>query len=249
MSKRLSKMPPTIYHLTETTAALLTFCTLLENGYVIHKTIYTHIAFVGAPNVTMDHDSDVIMDAMASQITRRLECVLNRLLRRSSMKTSKFHVTVFSGGNPPMTGELFPNSENVCIWWRHDWGIRGWGGVGGGVGIGALHNKVSCKASWHILKLLYVDNNEDKFHRIFTFVCNMGDEVSYSMEYGIAKKMSHHIFVQKFYPSASFSILTNTHVAVDIYRVRVEHRWHLINELKAHNFIFIKTTRSKLILI
>ena len=111
--------------------------------------------------------------------------------------------------------------------WLGDSGV----GVGGGVGIGALHNTVSCKASWHILKLLYVYNNQDKFHRIFTFVCYMGDEVSYSMAYGIAKKMSHHIFVQKFYPSASFSILTNTHVAVDIYRVRVEHRWHLINHI------------------
>ena len=49
-------------------------------------------------------------------------CLLNRLFRRRSKKTSKLRVTGFSAGNSPVTGE-FPtqraSNENVSIWWRH----------------------------------------------------------------------------------------------------------------------------------
>ena len=51
------------------------------------------------------------------------ECLLNRLFRRRSKKTSKLCVTGLCAGNSPETGE-FPaqmasNAENVSIWWRH----------------------------------------------------------------------------------------------------------------------------------
>ena len=51
------------------------------------------------------------------------DCLLNRLFRRRSKKTSKLRVTGLRAGNSPMTGE-FPaqmasNSESVSIWWRH----------------------------------------------------------------------------------------------------------------------------------
>ena len=51
------------------------------------------------------------------------DCLLNRLFRRRSKKTSKLRVTGLSAGNSPVTGE-FPtemasNAENVSIWWRH----------------------------------------------------------------------------------------------------------------------------------
>ena len=51
------------------------------------------------------------------------DCLLNRLFRRRSNKTSKFRVTGLCAGNSPGTGE-FPsqmasNAENVSIWWRH----------------------------------------------------------------------------------------------------------------------------------
>ena len=51
------------------------------------------------------------------------DCLLNRLFRRISKKTSKLHVTGLCEGNSPVTGE-FPsqrvsNAENVSIWWRH----------------------------------------------------------------------------------------------------------------------------------
>ena len=51
------------------------------------------------------------------------DCLLNRLFRRRSMKTSKLRVTGLCVGNSPGTGE-FPAqmasyAENVSIWWRH----------------------------------------------------------------------------------------------------------------------------------
>ena len=51
------------------------------------------------------------------------DCLLSRLFRRRSQKTSKLHVTGLCAGNSPGTDE-FPaqmasNAENVFIWWRH----------------------------------------------------------------------------------------------------------------------------------
>ena len=53
-------------------------------------------------------------------------CLLNRLFRRKSKKTSKLRVTGLCAGNSPGTGE-FPAqmasyAENVSIWWRHHGG-------------------------------------------------------------------------------------------------------------------------------
>ena len=50
-------------------------------------------------------------------------CLLNRIFRRRSKKTSKLRVTGLCAGNSPVTGE-FPlqmasNAEHVSIWWRH----------------------------------------------------------------------------------------------------------------------------------
>ena len=51
------------------------------------------------------------------------DCLLNRLFRHRSKKTSKLCVTGLCTGNSPVTGE-FParrasNAENISIWWRH----------------------------------------------------------------------------------------------------------------------------------
>ena len=51
------------------------------------------------------------------------DCLLNRLFKRRSKKTSKLRATGLCAGNSPVTGE-FPaqrasNVENVSIWWRH----------------------------------------------------------------------------------------------------------------------------------
>ena len=55
-------------------------------------------------------------------------CLLNRLFRRRSKKTSKLRITGLCAGNSPGTGE-FPaqrasNAENASIWWRHHDGWR-----------------------------------------------------------------------------------------------------------------------------
>ena len=54
---------------------------------------------------------------------QRLDCLLNRVFRRRSKKTSKLRVTGLCEGNSQGTGE-FPvqmasNAGNVSIWWRH----------------------------------------------------------------------------------------------------------------------------------
>ena len=51
------------------------------------------------------------------------DCLLNRLFRRRSKKTSKLRATGLCVGNSPVTGE-FPaqrasNAENISIWGRH----------------------------------------------------------------------------------------------------------------------------------
>ena len=63
--------------------------------------------------------SDIIMGAMASQITSRTIFLLNRLFRRRSKNTWKLRVTGFGVGNSPVTGELpaqmVSNVENVSM--------------------------------------------------------------------------------------------------------------------------------------
>ena len=54
---------------------------------------------------------------------RRLDCLLKRLFRRRSKKTSNFYVAGLCEGNPPVTSgfssERASNAKNVSIWWRH----------------------------------------------------------------------------------------------------------------------------------
>ena len=51
------------------------------------------------------------------------DCLLNRLFRHRSKKTSKLRVTGLYAGNSPGTGEFpaqrFSKAENVSSWWRH----------------------------------------------------------------------------------------------------------------------------------
>ena len=64
--------------------------------------------------------------AMASEKYQPHGCLLNRLFRSRSKKTSKLHVTGLCAGNSPVTGEFTAqrasNAEKVSIRWRHhDW--------------------------------------------------------------------------------------------------------------------------------
>ena len=58
------------------------------------------------------------------------DCLLNRLFRRRSKKTSKLRVTGLCEGNSPVTSE-FPaqrasDAENFSIWWRHYGDMHHW---------------------------------------------------------------------------------------------------------------------------
>ena len=69
------------------------------------------------------HYNDVIMSAMASQITSITIIYSTVYSRHRSKKTSKLRVTGLCEGNSLVTGE-FPvqrtnNVENASIWWRH----------------------------------------------------------------------------------------------------------------------------------
>ena len=56
------------------------------------------------------------------------DCLLSRLFRRRSKKTSKLWVTGLCAGNSPGTGEfhaqMASNAENISIWWRHHGLVR-----------------------------------------------------------------------------------------------------------------------------
>ena len=51
------------------------------------------------------------------------DCLLNRIFRRRSKKTSTLRTTGLCAGNSPVPGELpakmASNAGNVSIWWRH----------------------------------------------------------------------------------------------------------------------------------
>ena len=70
---------------------------------------------------TLNPYNDVIMGAMASQITS-LTIVYSTVYSGAHQKTSKLRVTGLCARNSPVTGE-FPaqmasNVKNVSIWWR-----------------------------------------------------------------------------------------------------------------------------------
>ena len=75
------------------------------------------------PVSTRDQCNDVILNAMASQITSLTIVYSTVYSRRRSKKTSTLHVIGICEGNSPLFAE-FPaqrasNAENVSYWWRH----------------------------------------------------------------------------------------------------------------------------------
>ena len=58
------------------------------------------------------------------------DCLLNRVYRRRSKKTSKLRITGLCAWNSPVTGEsrtqMTSNEENVSIWWRHHESVLHW---------------------------------------------------------------------------------------------------------------------------
>ena len=86
--------------------------------------MYYWVSDESSETIRVLHYSDIIMGAMVSQITSLTHhCLLNRLFRCRSKKTSKLRVTDLCAGNSPVTGEfparMVSNAENGSIWWRH----------------------------------------------------------------------------------------------------------------------------------
>ena len=67
--------------------------------------------------------SDVVMSKMGVSNHQPYDCLLNRLFRHRSKKTSKLRVTGLCEGNSPgpenSLHKRASNVENVSIWWRH----------------------------------------------------------------------------------------------------------------------------------
>ena len=85
---------------------------------------YTHTICMCMCGSLPTHYNDVIMGAIASQITSLTIVYSTISSRRRSKETSKSRVTGLCAGNSPVTGE-FPtqmasNAANVSIWWRHN---------------------------------------------------------------------------------------------------------------------------------
>ena len=64
------------------------------------------------------HYNDIIMSAMAFQITSLMSVYSTGYSRRRSLKISKLRVTGVWAGNSPVK-QRASNAENVSIWWRH----------------------------------------------------------------------------------------------------------------------------------
>ena len=75
------------------------------------------------PRSTMLHYNDVIMSAMAFQITSLTLVYSTVFFRRRSKKTSELRVAGLYAVNSPVTGEIptqrTSNAETISIWWRH----------------------------------------------------------------------------------------------------------------------------------
>ena len=73
------------------------------------------------------YNSDVIMGAMASQITN-LTIIYSTVYSGADQRKHQSSSSLALCGNSPVTGEfpaqMVSNAENVSIWWRHNW-LRG----------------------------------------------------------------------------------------------------------------------------
>ena len=111
LSLRCFKQPNLIHNL------LLATLTLYCSTNAVFKTCIASLSYIFLALHWRHNGPDDVSNHQPQ------DCLLNRLFRRRSKKTSKLRVTGLCAGNSPETGE-FPaqmasNAENVSIWWRH----------------------------------------------------------------------------------------------------------------------------------
>ena len=67
----------------------------------------------------LQHCNDVIMGAMASQITSLSNVYSTVYSGAAQRKQSKLRIRGLCAGNSPVTAQVASNAENISIWWRH----------------------------------------------------------------------------------------------------------------------------------
>ena len=108
-------------HLVKTNQAItstkVTYCRLVSQIFIKIWLIFVHKRCTRISSQWRHNGCDGVPNHQPHH------CLLNRLFRRRSKKTSKLRVTGLCAGNSPVTDE-FPaqmasNAKNVSIWWRH----------------------------------------------------------------------------------------------------------------------------------
>ena len=107
---------------------MLSFCGVVIDSVCIHRvacmnwgnsspTIFVVGSFPSRPLQWRHNGHDSVSNHQPH------DCLLSRLFRRRSKKTSKLRAIGLCAGNSPVTGEfpaqMVSNAENVSIWWRH----------------------------------------------------------------------------------------------------------------------------------
>ena len=99
------------------------------------------------------------------------DCLLNRLFRCRSKKTSKFRVTGLCAGNLPGTGgfpaQMASYAENVSIWWRHH------GLCLFGVKSSSATIMMTTQASGCITRMIQNDVTLSEFRKLFIHSCRL----------------------------------------------------------------------------
>ena len=114
------------------------------------------------------------------------DCLLNRLFRRRSKKTSKLRVTGLCEENSPVTSE-FPThrasyAENVSIWWHHH-------APGGAIEYG--WGRVKTKKHWHR------DYNKDMTKYVHIWVMSNELGISLQQSLGLCVKCFYRLKTKK----------------------------------------------------
>ena len=116
-----NKQKPTLVMSTNAgnhTGWIIKYSIRYQGSQMHHLPWNTHYLFWFPQNITVRHNEN---DGVWNH--QPYDCLLNRLFRRRSNKTSKLRVTGLCVGNSSVTGEFHAqmacNAENVSIWWHH----------------------------------------------------------------------------------------------------------------------------------
>ena len=185
----LSCISNTIY--TDVLAMKLTFVvTVFIHRFGIfwhHVCTCLRVCFNIKTYIHIKHYSDIIMGTINGVSNHQPhDCLLNRLFRHRSKKTSKLRVTGLCEENSPVTSE-FPThrasyAENVWIWWHHH-------APGGAIEYG--WGRVKTKKHWHR------DYNKDMTKYVHIWVMSNELGISLQQSFGLCVKCFYRLKTKK----------------------------------------------------